>query len=69
MSEDNVVQMRGTENAPYKPPVTDFWFAQVDLRLDQIERMVRRLEWQVWIIVCGTAALLLIEILRIVSPQ
>ena len=67
--QDKVVQIRGKGQVPYAPPVTDFWFAQVDARLDQIERMVRRLEWQVWMVVCGSAALLLIEILRILSPS
>lgn len=68
-NEDKVVQMHKDGAGPIRPPVTDFWFAQVDVRLGQIERMVRRLEWQVWLLVCGSAALLLIEVLRTLSAS
>lgn len=49
------------------PPVSDFWFAQVDVRLSRIEFMVTRLEWQVWVIVCGSAGLLVFEIVKALS--
>lgn len=45
-------------------PVTDFWFAQVDLRLTRIETMIERLEKQVWTLVYAALAILLIEGLR-----
>ena len=45
------------------------WFALVDARLARIERIVNRLVWQVWSIVCGAGALLLIEVLRLLAPQ
>ena len=69
MQADKVVQMRPNAVSPPHSPVTDFWFAQVDVRLGRIEKMIRRLEWQVWAIVCGSAALLLIEALRTLSPS
>jgi hypothetical protein len=46
------------------PPVTDFWFAQVDLRLTRIETMMERLERQIWLMVYAAGAILLIEGLR-----
>jgi len=65
--KDRVVEMDGQRHtrAPY--PVTDFWFAHVDMRLSQIEIMLRRLEWQVWLIVCGAAAMLVLEIVQVLQ--
>ena len=62
---DNIVDMRGKRAAP--APVPDFWFAQVDVRLSRIELMVTRLEWQIWLIVCGAAGLLVLEIVKILK--
>ncbi|KAA9009030.1 hypothetical protein [Histidinibacterium aquaticum] len=45
-------------------PVTDFWFAQVDLRLSKIEALVERLERQIWGLVYAAGGILLIEGLR-----
>lgn len=45
-------------------PVSDFWFAQVDLRLTRIETMVERVERQIWMMVYAAGALLAIEGLR-----
>ncbi len=45
-------------------PVTDFWFAQLDVRLDKIEFVVGRLEKQIWLIVCAAFALVSIEFIR-----
>ncbi|EAR49551.1 hypothetical protein OG2516_04291 [Oceanicola granulosus HTCC2516] len=45
-------------------PVSDFWFAQVDLRLGRIEGMLERLERQVWLFVWAALAILVIEALR-----
>ena len=67
--QDKIVQLTDKAGRAKAPPVTDFWFARVDLRLGQIERMVRRLEWQVWVLVCASAAMLLIEVLRILSTS
>jgi len=61
---DRVVELDGQRHVRPSYPVTDFWFAQVDLRLSKIELMVRRLEWQIWLIVCGAAALLVLEIVQ-----
>ncbi len=65
--ERNVVEMDGKPHVQSPPPVTDFWFAQVDVRLGRIEFMVTRLEWQIWMIVCGCAGLLLFEIVKVLS--
>ena len=59
--DDKVITLRGQRRAP-PPPASDFWFAQVDLRLGRIESIIARLAWQVWIVVCGCAGLLVIEI-------
>jgi len=45
-------------------PVSDFWFAQVDLRLSKIEGMIERLERQVWTFIYAAGALVVIEALR-----
>jgi len=63
----NVVEMDGKPHRDAPPPASDFWFAQVDVRLGRIEFMVSRLEWQVWIIVCGSAGLLVFEIVKALS--
>lgn len=43
-------------------PVSDFWFAQMDVRLSRIEFVVSRVEKQVWLIVCAAFALVGIEV-------
>ena len=50
-------QARGT-----KEP--EFWPAQVDIRLSRIEVMITRLEWQIWLIVCGGAGILILEVIE-----
>lgn len=65
--ERNVVEMGGKPRREGSPPASDFWFAQVDVRLGRIEFMVSRLEWQVWIVVCGSAGLLVFEIVKALS--
>uniref|UniRef100_UPI004048CEA3 hypothetical protein n=1 Tax=Yoonia sp. TaxID=2212373 RepID=UPI004048CEA3 len=51
------------------PPVSDFWFAQLDVRLGKIEFMVSRLEWQIALIVCGAFGLLVFEIVKALAAQ
>ena len=65
--ERNVVELDGKPRRAGSPPVSDFWFAQVDVRLGRIEFMVTRLEWQIWLIVCGCAGLLVFEIVKALS--
>lgn len=60
--EPKVVEMDGNPRREGPPPVSDFWFAQVDVRLGRIEFMVTRLEWQIWLIVCGCAGLLVLRL-------
>ena len=60
-----VVDLEGQAHRP--PPVTDFWFAQLDQRLQRIEQMVDRLEWQFWIIACGAFGVLVLEIVQALS--
>ena len=62
-----VVDLDGKPRREGSNPVSDFWFAQVDVRLSRIEFMVSRLEWQVWLIVCGCAGLLVFEIVKALS--
>jgi hypothetical protein len=63
--KNRVVGLDGTPHVGPRIPVTDFWFAQVDVRLGRIEKMVKRLEWQIWLIVCGAAGLLFLEIMQL----
>ena len=39
--DDKVITLRGQRRAP-PPPASDFWFAQVDLRLGRIESIIAR---------------------------
>ncbi|ARU01025.1 hypothetical protein [Yoonia vestfoldensis] len=64
--DDKVITLRGQRRAP-PPPASDFWFAQVDLRLGRIESTVARLAWHIWIAVCTGAALLVLEIVKALS--
>ena len=65
--DPKVVGMNGQPRREGPPPVSDFWFAQVDVRLGRIEFMVTRLERQIWLIVCGCAGLLVFEIVKALS--
>ncbi len=67
--DNKVVDLKGQPRQPAQPPVSDFWFAQVDVRLGRIEFMVSRLEWQIWLIVCGCAGLLVFEIVKALSGR
>ncbi len=64
---NNVVDLDGQPRERPAPPVTDFWFAQLDQRLQRIEQMVDRLEWQFWIIACGAFGVLVLEIVQALS--
>ncbi|MBE0414657.1 hypothetical protein [Yoonia sp.] len=65
--DSKIVDLKGQPRKDAPPPVSDFWFAQVDVRLGRIEFMVSRLEWQIWLIVCGCAGLLIFEIVKALS--
>ncbi len=52
-------------NAPV--PMSDFWFAQLDVRLGRIEYVVARLEKQIWLVVCIVMALLALHLVRVVA--
>ncbi len=65
--DDKVIALRGQPRPPPPPPASDFWFAHVDLRLGRIEFIIARLEWQIWIVVCGCAGLLVFEIVKALS--
>lgn len=67
--DNKVVDMTGKPRQQTRPPVSDFWFAQVDVRLGRIEMMVTRLEWQIWLIVCSCAGLLIFEIVKALSGR
>lgn len=69
--DSKIVDLKGQPRKDVPPPVSDFWFAQVDVRLGRIEFMVSRLEWQIWLIFCGCAGLLIFEIVKALSggPQ
>ncbi|MEJ6398034.1 hypothetical protein [Yoonia sp. 208BN28-4] len=64
---DNVVDMdRSRRKSAPKPVATDFWFAQLDVRLSRIELLVSRLEMQMLMIACGAFALLVLEMIALV---
>lgn len=66
---NKVVDIQGRPRGEAKPTVSDFWFAQIDVRLGRIETMVSRLEWQIWMIVCGAFGLLVFEIVKAISAD
>ncbi|WP_368346322.1 hypothetical protein [Pelagovum sp. HNIBRBA483] len=47
-------------------PVTDFWLATVDVRLSRIERMMERMERQVWALAAVAGGLLLVDLMRMI---
>jgi hypothetical protein len=64
---DKVVELKSGRPKSEHLPEASLWFQPLDTRLSQIERIVNRLEWQVWLILCGVGAifvLTLIETLR-----
>lgn len=65
---DKVVTMKGTAREPAPQPLPTAWHAHVDLRLERIERMISRLEWQVWISVCGLTAIFVLTLLQSFTP-
>lgn len=67
--DNKVVDMKGKPREHVPPPVSDFWFAQVDLRLGRIEFMISRLEWQIWLIVCACTGMLVFEIVNALSGR
>ena len=64
-----IVDLPKSGRVPTQPPVSDFWFAQLDVRLGSIEFMVTRLEWQIWIIVCTVFCLSVLEIISAVAAH
>ena len=64
--DPKVVDISGKPRAA-PAPVPDFWFAQVDHRLGRIEGMVQRLERLIWMLVCSSVALVIFEIVKILS--
>jgi hypothetical protein len=64
-----IVDMPRKGRVETRPPVSDFWFAQLDVRLGKIEFMVSRLEWQIWIIFCGVFGLSIFEIINAIAAH
>ncbi len=60
-----VTKIVGIDGNPRAAQVSDFWFAQLDVRLGKIEAVVGRLERQVWMIACGAAVLMGIEMVGV----
>jgi len=60
---DKIVELKSGRRPEEHMPETTPWFVPLEQRVSLIERMVARLEWQVWIILCGVAALVLIAVL------
>ena len=66
---NKVVDMKGKPRRAEQSPVPHFWFAQVDMRLGRIEFMITRLEWQMWLVFCGLAGVLILEIIKTLSGR
>ena len=66
MTGDVVDMAAKTRHGPIPPFVSDFWFAQIDARLNKIEFVIGRMERQVWIIVFTSFAALGFEVFRAV---
>ncbi len=64
-----VVDLPPNDRRRVPPPVSDFWFAQLDVRLGKIEFMMSRLEWQIGLIVLGAFGVLILEIIKAVSAH
>jgi len=62
--KSDVVDMDGRIRREPRPQVSDFWFAQVDVRLGKIEYVVNRVEKQVWLIVCATFVIVALDVVR-----
>lgn len=60
---EKIVELKAGRRATDPLPDPAPWFPPLEARVSQIERMVARLEWQVWIILCGVAALVVLAIL------
>lgn len=61
---DRIVSLKVAPRVDPPPNAADIWQGQINLRLTGIERLMRRLEWQVWALVCGATGLLVLEMLR-----
>ena len=66
---DRIVSLKVAPRTDPPPTATDVWQGQINLRLTGIERLMRRLEWQVWALVCGATGLLVLEMLRHVAGR
>jgi hypothetical protein len=69
--KSDVVDMTGKSRPGTVPPfVSDFWFAQIDARLNQIEFVMGRIERQIWVIVIAVLAVLSIEVIQaLLAPK
>ncbi len=61
------IKVVGIDGSPRAAQVSDFWFAQLDVRLGKIEAVAGRLERQVWMIACGAAVLMGIEMVAVLA--
>lgn len=62
--QDKVVELKLGRRKSDHLPEASLWFQPLDARLSQIERIVNRLEWQVWIILCAVAGLLVLTLIE-----
>ena len=47
----------------------EVWHCQINLRLAQIERQIKRLEWQLWALLCGGATFAVLGLIDRVPTQ
>lgn len=66
MMRPKIVPLPRPAPAPVPQADTDaaLWPERIAARLTGIERLVRRLEWQIWGFACGALALLLLDLLQ-----
>jgi len=61
---DKVVEFKTGRRSSDQLPDPAPWYPPLETRISQIERKIARLEWQIWIILCGVTALVLLAILE-----
>ena len=61
---EKIVALKVAPRGDPPPGARDVWQGRIDARLIGIERLLRRLEWQVWGMACGATGLLVLDVLR-----
>ena len=55
---NKVVTLKTRPNTPAAVAAAEVWHGEINQRLATIERILRKLEWQVWTLFCGGLTLM-----------